>query len=327
LRAAADLGPPPGVGFQEVRVNALDRAAARSLLWVVMSVLSGLSQAPWSSQRSSERLAQVIARYQGLLDLALRPAGKGRQTVALLLGHPGALLEAEHSDPETLARRRSAAEAEHHAVLQGAALPPPPADDGRVRLHALADLTWVVRELRTLRMLRRRYPSAESLCVGYRASDRADPLPLQGPDLWAASTVPGARVRREVLAVLAQRYGRPDLAAWVLPASPGQRPEPVDAGASHEITSGCPKQVEAFGRSIAVFRHEGRLYALDDTCPHRGAALSEGKVDASGAVLCPLHAWPFDLETGAYRENANLTVRTYEVVERDERVLLMGPGK
>lgn len=292
-----------------------------------MSVLSGLAQAPWSSQRSAERLTQVVARYQVLLDLALGPAGKGRQTVALLLGHPGALLEADHIDAETLARRRSAAEAEHRAVVQGAALPPSATDDGRVRLHALADLTWMVRELRTLRMLRRRYPSAESLCVGYRASDRADPLPLQGPALWAASTVPGARVRKEVLSVLAVRYSRPDLAAWILPASRGQQPEPVDAGASHEITSGCPKQVEAFGRTIALFRHEGCLYAIDDTCPHRGAALSEGTVDASGAVMCPLHAWPFDLKTGAYRDNANLTVRTYKVVERDERVLLMGPGK
>jgi nitrite reductase (NADH) small subunit len=49
---------------------------------------------------------------------------------------------------------------------------------------------------------------------------------------------------------------------------------------------------------IAVFRTaEGRIFALDDHCPHKGGPLSEGIVHGT-AVTCPLHNWIISLETG-----------------------------
>jgi nitrite reductase (NADH) small subunit len=51
-------------------------------------------------------------------------------------------------------------------------------------------------------------------------------------------------------------------------------------------------------RSVAVFRlRSGRLSALQNTCPHRGGPLAEGIVGA-GTVICPFHAWKFNVETG-----------------------------
>jgi 3-phenylpropionate/trans-cinnamate dioxygenase ferredoxin subunit len=49
---------------------------------------------------------------------------------------------------------------------------------------------------------------------------------------------------------------------------------------------------------IAVFRTEdGELYAIDDTCTHQDASLSEGWLEGC-LVECPLHAASFDLRTG-----------------------------
>lgn len=49
---------------------------------------------------------------------------------------------------------------------------------------------------------------------------------------------------------------------------------------------------------IAVFHTEdGRLYAIDDTCTHQDASLSEGWLEGC-LVECPLHAASFDLRTG-----------------------------
>ncbi len=63
---------------------------------------------------------------------------------------------------------------------------------------------------------------------------------------------------------------------------------------------------------LALVRVEGRLYALEDTCPHRGGALSEG--DLCGHLLhCPLHAWPFDVRTGACAEQPGVRVRIHAV--------------
>ena len=48
------------------------------------------------------------------------------------------------------------------------------------------------------------------------------------------------------------------------------------------------------GRALAVFRDDhGRARVLDAVCPHRGAHLGYGKVEAGGLV-CPYHGWRFD---------------------------------
>ncbi|NSC24921.1 bifunctional 3-phenylpropionate/cinnamic acid dioxygenase ferredoxin subunit [Streptomyces albus subsp. chlorinus] len=48
---------------------------------------------------------------------------------------------------------------------------------------------------------------------------------------------------------------------------------------------------------IAVFNADGELYAIDDTCTHQDASLSEGWLEGC-LVECPLHAASFDLRTG-----------------------------
>ncbi|MFJ8828077.1 bifunctional 3-phenylpropionate/cinnamic acid dioxygenase ferredoxin subunit [Streptomyces sp. NPDC102467] len=48
---------------------------------------------------------------------------------------------------------------------------------------------------------------------------------------------------------------------------------------------------------IAVFHAEGELFAVDDTCTHQEASLSEGWLEGC-QVECPLHEASFDLRTG-----------------------------
>jgi nitrite reductase/ring-hydroxylating ferredoxin subunit len=64
-----------------------------------------------------------------------------------------------------------------------------------------------------------------------------------------------------------------------------------------QVAPGCMKRVEVDGRALVVYNDEGALYASDDVCPHRGAPLSAGYF-AEGVVMCPLHAWEFDVATG-----------------------------
>lgn len=79
------------------------------------------------------------------------------------------------------------------------------------------------------------------------------------------------------------------------------------------------------GTRVALVRVEGRLHALDDTCPHRGGPLSEG--DLEGHMLhCPLHAWPFDVRTGQCSRQPGARVRIYEVRVEGEHILLAASG-
>ena len=50
-------------------------------------------------------------------------------------------------------------------------------------------------------------------------------------------------------------------------------------------------------REIALFNLGDRFFATDNRCPHRGGPLCDGIV-TSTSIVCPLHAWKVNLETG-----------------------------
>lgn len=67
-----------------------------------------------------------------------------------------------------------------------------------------------------------------------------------------------------------------------------------------DIEEGAGKTVIANGKEIAVFKKDDAVYAMENSCPHRGGPLGEGYVDGLD-VTCPWHAWSFDLKTGECR--------------------------
>ena len=85
-----------------------------------------------------------------------------------------------------------------------------------------------------------------------------------------------------------------------------------------EIAEGEGKAVQVGTKLIAVFHAGGAYRAIDDTCPHMGASLSDGYVE-NGSVTCPWHAWRFRLSDGAWADNPRLKIGCYPVrVEGDE---------
>ncbi len=56
-----------------------------------------------------------------------------------------------------------------------------------------------------------------------------------------------------------------------------------------------PLAVRLAGEPVVLFRDgEKRLGALIDRCPHRGVALSLGRVNERGCLECPFHGWSFE---------------------------------
>lgn len=99
----------------------------------------------------------------------------------------------------------------------------------------------------------------------------------------------------------------------------GDAPSPpfLPAGPAGSVREGIGKAFTIAGRRIAVFRHEGLLYALDDGCTHGAASLAFGSL-RDGCVACPWHYGEFDLATGEPRSlPVYQGVNTYPVREVD----------
>jgi nitrite reductase/ring-hydroxylating ferredoxin subunit/uncharacterized membrane protein len=72
----------------------------------------------------------------------------------------------------------------------------------------------------------------------------------------------------------------------------------TQALADAALGEGEMKAVDVDGAAILIARSGGRVYALADTCVHRGGSLAEGEL-AGDCVTCPLHGSTFQLADGS----------------------------
>jgi len=78
------------------------------------------------------------------------------------------------------------------------------------------------------------------------------------------------------------------------------------------LPPGGSLQVSAGARDIALFRIGDELFAIGNVCPHAGGSLAEGSLEDHG-VVCPLHAWKFDVRSGECAGMKGVSVQTYSV--------------
>lgn len=58
--------------------------------------------------------------------------------------------------------------------------------------------------------------------------------------------------------------------------------------------------VEVDNEPVCLINLDGTLYALNDTCTHEDASLSDGEI-VGDEIECPLHGGAFDIRTGEPR--------------------------
>ena len=84
-------------------------------------------------------------------------------------------------------------------------------------------------------------------------------------------------------------------------------------GPVEQIPLGEGRVFEVEGMPIAVFRtRRGEVFATQAACPHREGPLCDGIIGGR-QVVCPLHAYKFDLATGNPVGNDCEALRTYAV--------------
>ena len=73
------------------------------------------------------------------------------------------------------------------------------------------------------------------------------------------------------------------------------------------------------GRSIALFNHNGRIYATDNQCPHMGYPLTRGVI-RSGILTCDWHGRSFDLKGGGCFNYECDDLQTFPAEVRDGEI-------
>ena len=91
----------------------------------------------------------------------------------------------------------------------------------------------------------------------------------------------------------------------------------VKAAKTADLAPGTIGEFQVEGKPIAVANVAGKFYAISGTCLHRGGPLGQGSMDGT-VVMCPWHAWQFDVTTGKVPGNAEVGVACYALEVRGD---------
>src|SRR5271156_5344087 len=72
-------------------------------------------------------------------------------------------------------------------------------------------------------------------------------------------------------------------------------------------------------KQIAIFNVDGTVYAMDDSCLHKGASLGAGKLDGK-IVTCRAHGLKYDVTTGFVGGSPGYGVASHAVQVVDGRI-------
>ncbi|MBA3534656.1 MAG: Rieske 2Fe-2S domain-containing protein [Ardenticatenales bacterium] len=100
----------------------------------------------------------------------------------------------------------------------------------------------------------------------------------------------------------------------------------VNVGSKQAVQEGQMFLVQLEGQPIALTMEGGKLYAFRALCPHASADLTQGDL-RPGMVICPLHAYRFDLRTGICLKprEGGPRLRIYPVERRGDQVWVLLP--
>jgi nitrite reductase/ring-hydroxylating ferredoxin subunit len=72
----------------------------------------------------------------------------------------------------------------------------------------------------------------------------------------------------------------------------------VEVARLDQVPPGSGTSFTVAGKEVAIFNLDGTIYAMEDSCLHKGASLGNGQLDGK-VVTCRAHGWRYDVTTGS----------------------------
>ena len=88
-----------------------------------------------------------------------------------------------------------------------------------------------------------------------------------------------------------------------------------------EVPDFGKKVVSVSGREILLVNVKGKIYAVENECPHQGSPLTAAIVK-EGYLSCPRHGYRFNLNDGHCAEHPELVLATFSVQLNGDTILV-----
>jgi nitrite reductase (NADH) small subunit len=96
----------------------------------------------------------------------------------------------------------------------------------------------------------------------------------------------------------------------------------LNLGSLEAIPPGEGRNYLVGSERVAVFHtRSGQVFATQATCPHKNGPLADGLVGGT-TLICPLHAWKFDLNTGEPLMGT-CGIKTYPVHLNEQKQIIL----
>ncbi len=81
-------------------------------------------------------------------------------------------------------------------------------------------------------------------------------------------------------------------------------------------------EYEVAGKKVCIAVKDGQPFACAHKCPHAGAPMAKGYVDALGNIVCPLHRYKFSLKNGRNVSGEGYYLKTFPVEIREDGIFI-----
>ena len=78
-----------------------------------------------------------------------------------------------------------------------------------------------------------------------------------------------------------------------------------------ELKEGEMKLISVEGTPVLFIKQSGKIFVIDNRCPHQSCGFSGGTLDGT-VIVCPCHDWRFDLKTGEYEDGPSMKLISYK---------------
>jgi len=95
-----------------------------------------------------------------------------------------------------------------------------------------------------------------------------------------------------------------------------------EAEATQRLEVGKIFTVAVNANKLCLVRDGNTITAFKAICPHAGASLSDGHVNAFGEIVCPLHSYRFSLLDGREASGHDCELAMYPIEVRTDGVFL-----